>query len=190
MKKDDKASQMSVGTTSTVAVANKKPKSDISIVWRGRFKDKNQAKFIEFAASQLCRELAVLGFQQYFEFLQMNHGRFHEFLLAGGNQPRIKSIKTASINENLTALLLDILNGADPNGIIVFVETKRTADLLASFLSESGIATTSVHGDRKPGQRREALDDFFTALIVILRHVKDTAIVYVSERTQYLKVWT
>lgn len=56
--------------------------------------------------------------------------------------------------------LMEILNAGDPRGTMVFVETKRTADFLASFLSESEHPTTSIHGDRKQSQREEALQDF------------------------------
>lgn len=56
--------------------------------------------------------------------------------------------------------LMEILNAEDPKGTMVFVETKKTADFLASFLSESEHPTTSIHGDRKQSQREEALADF------------------------------
>lgn len=56
--------------------------------------------------------------------------------------------------------LLALLNEADPSGTIVFVETRRQADFLASFLSESAHPTTSIHGDRLQRQREEALRDF------------------------------
>lgn len=56
--------------------------------------------------------------------------------------------------------LMEILDGSDPKGTIVFVETKRNADFLASFLSESKHPTTSIHGDRLQRQREEALRDF------------------------------
>lgn len=56
--------------------------------------------------------------------------------------------------------LMEILDAEDPRGTMVFVETKRNADFLASFLSESKHPTTSIHGDRKQSQREEALSDF------------------------------
>lgn len=56
--------------------------------------------------------------------------------------------------------LLALLNEDDPSGTIVFVETRRQADFLASFLSESAHPTTSIHGDRLQQQREEALRDF------------------------------
>lgn len=56
--------------------------------------------------------------------------------------------------------LLEILQSEDPTSTIVFVDTKRQADFLAAFLSESNIPTTSIHGDRMQRQREEALEDF------------------------------
>ena len=43
---------------------------------------------------------------------------------------------------------------------LVFVQTKRNADFLASFLSGTGLPTTSIHGDRLQREREEALYDF------------------------------
>lgn len=48
----------------------------------------------------------------------------------------------------------------DSVGTIVFVETKWTADFLATYLCEKHISSTSIHGDRLQDQREEALDDF------------------------------
>merc|ERR1712059_33236 len=43
---------------------------------------------------------------------------------------------------------------------LIFVETKRNADFLATFLSGEGLPTTSIHGDRLQREREEALYDF------------------------------
>ncbi|KAF7274096.1 hypothetical protein GWI33_013214 [Rhynchophorus ferrugineus] len=43
---------------------------------------------------------------------------------------------------------------------VVFVETKRNADFLATFLSENDIKSTSIHGDRLQREREQALWDF------------------------------
>lgn len=64
--------------------------------------------------------------------------------------------------------LIEILNDGDPQGTIVFVETKRDADFLASFLSETTHPTTSIHGDREQRQREEALADFKSGRMKIL----------------------
>lgn len=43
---------------------------------------------------------------------------------------------------------------------LVFVETKRDADFLATYLCENDIKTTSIHGDRFQPEREQALWDF------------------------------
>lgn len=64
--------------------------------------------------------------------------------------------------------LIQILDAVDPTGTIVFVETKRDADFLASFLSETTHPTTSIHGDREQKQREEALAQFKMGKMKIL----------------------
>ncbi|XP_075149989.1 ATP-dependent RNA helicase vasa isoform X2 [Haematobia irritans] len=65
------------------------------------------------------------------------------------------------------AKLLEILQ-ENPDGTIVFVETKRGADFLASLLSETEFPTTSIHGDRLQRQREEALADFKSGKMKVL----------------------
>ena len=50
--------------------------------------------------------------------------------------------------------------GTGSDRVLVFVETKRNADFLASFLSQENFPTTSIHGDRFQKEREEALRDF------------------------------
>ncbi|KAK4885326.1 hypothetical protein RN001_001597 [Aquatica leii] len=55
--------------------------------------------------------------------------------------------------------LVEILQeGSDRT--LVFVETKRNADFLATYLSENDFQTTSIHGDRLQREREQALADF------------------------------
>ncbi|CAL1541400.1 unnamed protein product, partial [Lymnaea stagnalis] len=56
--------------------------------------------------------------------------------------------------------LCDILSAGGSERTLVFVEMKRNADFLASFLCQSGFPTTSIHGDRLQREREEALVDF------------------------------
>lgn len=56
--------------------------------------------------------------------------------------------------------LLDILGEEGSDRVMVFVEKKKTADFLAAFLSQKGLKTTSIHGDRYQRQREEALLEF------------------------------
>ncbi len=44
--------------------------------------------------------------------------------------------------------LMDIISGAGQSRTLIFVETKKNADFLATFISLQGIPTTSIHGDR------------------------------------------
>lgn len=62
----------------------------------------------------------------------------------------------------LTDTLMQYAQSSEEDRILVFVETKRTADYLASFLSETTLSTTSIHGDRQQREREEALRDFRT----------------------------
>ncbi|GFO03223.1 ATP-dependent RNA helicase vasa, isoform a [Plakobranchus ocellatus] len=56
--------------------------------------------------------------------------------------------------------LCDILAAGGNEKTLVFVEMKRNADFLASYLCQSGFPTTSIHGDRLQKEREEALRDF------------------------------
>ena len=42
----------------------------------------------------------------------------------------------------------------------VFLQTKKNCDFLSSHLSQAGLPTTSIHGDRFQREREEALYDF------------------------------
>jgi probable ATP-dependent RNA helicase DDX4 len=66
------------------------------------------------------------------------------------------------MNLNPQEILDEYCNNSDEDRILVFVETKKTADFLASLLSETKISSTSIHGDRLQREREEALRDFRT----------------------------
>lgn len=56
--------------------------------------------------------------------------------------------------------LTGILNDVGTNRTMIFVEKKKDADFLATFLSGEGLPATSIHGDRLQREREEALADF------------------------------
>ncbi|KAG7236090.1 hypothetical protein INR49_001371 [Caranx melampygus] len=56
--------------------------------------------------------------------------------------------------------LVDLLKTTGSERTMVFVETKRQADFIATFLSQTKIPTTSIHGDREQREREKALADF------------------------------
>lgn len=57
-------------------------------------------------------------------------------------------------------MLKEYTENSHEDRILVFVETKKTADVLASFLSDVKMSSTSIHGDRLQREREEALRDF------------------------------
>ncbi|KAG8957795.1 DEAD-box ATP-dependent RNA helicase [Tulasnella sp. 419] len=81
--------------------------------------------------------------------------------------------RVGSTSENITqriefvedhekrSVLLDILSAAPEGGLtLIFVETKRMADMLADFLIHSHFPATSIHGDRTQREREMALATF------------------------------
>jgi len=81
--------------------------------------------------------------------------------------------RVGSTSENITqkieyvedvdkkSVLLDILVSEGKAGLtLIFVETKRMADILSQYLVEHGQPATSIHGDRTQREREFALDTF------------------------------
>uniref|UniRef100_A0A669DAR5 RNA helicase n=1 Tax=Oreochromis niloticus TaxID=8128 RepID=A0A669DAR5_ORENI len=56
--------------------------------------------------------------------------------------------------------LIDLLKSTGSERTMVFVETKRQADFIATILCQEKFPTTSIHGDREQWQREQALGDF------------------------------
>ncbi|KAL5278730.1 DDX4 family protein [Megaselia abdita] len=64
--------------------------------------------------------------------------------------------------------LIEVLEENGAVGTMVFVDTKRNADFLASILSETKFPTTSIHGDRMQREREQALADFKSGAMQVL----------------------
>jgi ATP-dependent RNA helicase DDX3X len=89
--------------------------------------------------------------------------------------------RVGSTSENITqkieyvedadkrSVLLDILNAEDKSGLtLIFVETKRMADMLSEFLMSNRYPATSIHGDRTQREREHALATFRSGRTPIL----------------------
>lgn len=63
-------------------------------------------------------------------------------------------------NEKKKELKKILSNLSSEDRVIVFTQTKATADVIAGFLSTTGVSSTSIHGDRLQSQREQALADF------------------------------
>ncbi|GME71596.1 unnamed protein product [[Candida] boidinii] len=74
-------------------------------------------------------------------------------------------------DEDKRSSLLDILNSDEDlnNGLtLIFVETKKMADILSDFLIRSNYQATSIHGDRSQYERERALEMFRSGRAPIL----------------------
>merc|ERR1740130_1150184 len=60
------------------------------------------------------------------------------------------------------------LLGAFPGLTLVFIETKRNADMLEHYLNGQGFPATSIHGDRPQQERENALAAFKSGKTPIL----------------------
>ncbi len=93
--------------------------------------------------------------------------------------------RVGSTSENITqkieyvedndkrSVLLDILasqnkDAGDLGLTLVFVETKRMADMLSDFLMSNNLPATSIHGDRTQREREMALQTFRTGRTPIM----------------------
>lgn len=80
--------------------------------------------------------------------------------------------RVGSTSENITqrihwveehdkrTFLLDLLNAANGELCLIFVETKKGADALENFLYNANYPVTSIHGDRSQEDREAALSAF------------------------------
>ncbi|KAI9319913.1 P-loop containing nucleoside triphosphate hydrolase protein [Dichotomocladium elegans] len=64
-------------------------------------------------------------------------------------------------DEDKRSVLLDILHSTETQGLtLIFVETKRMADMLSDYLIGHNFPATSIHGDRSQRERERALESF------------------------------
>lgn len=71
-------------------------------------------------------------------------------------------------SKNKTDLLVHLMNEKKLNQVLVFHRTKYGADRLAKKLTNHGIKTAAIHGDKNQQQRCQALDDFKIGSIQVL----------------------
>ncbi|KZV69266.1 DEAD-domain-containing protein [Peniophora sp. CONT] len=88
--------------------------------------------------------------------------------------------RVGSTSENITqkveyvedndkrSVLLDLITTSDGGLTLVFVETKRMADMLSDFLLTNNYPATSIHGDRTQREREMALQTFRTGRTPIM----------------------
>merc|ERR1712183_212093 len=117
---------------------------------------KNQRQTLMFSATFPAEvQRSASDFLHSYLFLQVG--------LVGGACTDVKQTFHQATKFEKRDQLLKILQDPTRNPkerTLIFVKTKRNADFLATYLSEEGFPTTSIHGDRLQREREEALDDF------------------------------
>jgi len=66
------------------------------------------------------------------------------------------------------SMLVDLLNGAGFDKVLIFVETKRLVDKVSKKLRQSGIKADLIHGDKTQSYRTNALDKFKKGKVQVL----------------------
>ena len=65
-------------------------------------------------------------------------------------------------------LIYELDNLSSTSRVLIFVETKRKADILQRFLSQQNFQVVSIHGDRSQMDREDALNAFKKNAVQIL----------------------
>ena len=65
-------------------------------------------------------------------------------------------------------LIYELDNLSSTSRVLIFVETKRKADILKRFLSQQNFQVVSIHGDRSQMDREDALNAFKKNAVQIL----------------------
>lgn len=115
--------------------------------------DKSERQTLMFSAT-FPEEIQRLAGDFLNDYIFITVGR------VGGTTSDIQQTVMDVSDEHKREKLMDLLSCSGSDRTLVFVESKRGADFLASLLSQEGFPTTSIHGDRLQQQREEALEDF------------------------------
>ncbi|KZV80134.1 DEAD-domain-containing protein [Exidia glandulosa HHB12029] len=113
-----------------------------------------QRQTLMFSAT-FPREIQLLAKDFLKEYIFLSVGR------VGSTSENItQKIEYVEDNEK-RSILLDILHAEGKTGLtLIFVETKRMADILSDFLYANQFPATSIHGDRTQRERESALTTF------------------------------
>ena len=82
--------------------------------------------------------------------------------IVGGANTDVEQIIFKTTQFEKRNKLLEILNEVGNERIMIFLEHKKQADIIAFFLCQKNYPATSIHGDRLQSQRELALKDFKT----------------------------
>ncbi|KAI9293939.1 DEAD-domain-containing protein [Neoconidiobolus thromboides FSU 785] len=89
----------------------------------------------------------------------------------GSTSENIRQVVEYVEDNDKSSVLLDILSSspdAEKGLTLIFVETKRMADMLCRYLTEHNFPATAIHGDRTQREREYALNSFRTGRTPIM----------------------
>ncbi|CAD6888439.1 unnamed protein product [Tilletia controversa] len=101
------------------------------------------------------RDIQVLAKDFLKEYVFLSVGR------VGSTSENITQKVEYVEDDDKRSVLLDILTAMTTGGLtLIFVETRRMADMLTNFLLSQRVSATSIHGDRTQRERERALELF------------------------------
>ncbi|KAI5478600.1 ATP-dependent rna helicase ded1 [Pseudohyphozyma bogoriensis] len=116
--------------------------------------DVDQRQTLMFSAT-FPREIQMLARDFLKDYIFLSVGR------VGSTSENITQKIEYVEDEDKRSVLLDILHSLPPGGLtLIFVETKRMADMLEGFLVQNQFPATSIHGDRTQREREYAIETF------------------------------
>lgn len=116
-------------------------------------KDKRQTMFFSATFKQDAQRIAQ-------EFMKPDYLFITVGMVGAANEDVKQEFLRLERPEKKRQLKTMLLNLNPDDRVIVFTQTKATADVISGFLSGSGISCTSIHGDRHQSQREQALTEF------------------------------
>lgn len=94
------------------------------------------------------------------EFMKPNYLFITVGMVGAANEDVKQEFLQVERSQKKRELKKILLGLSSEDRVIVFTQTKSTADVISSFLSTSGIPCTSIHGDRHQSQREQAMNEF------------------------------
>ncbi len=86
-----------------------------------------------------------------------------------GEIPKTVSHQVCLVDEEKKSELLSFLIGAKNwHKVLVFVKTKKSADILSDDLNKAGLKTLAIHGEHKAGARKRTLNAFREGKVRVL----------------------
>ncbi|CAG8514431.1 8644_t:CDS:2 [Paraglomus occultum] len=126
--------------------------------------DVHQRQTLMFSAT-FPRDIQILARDFLKDYVFLSVGR------VGSTSENITQKIEYVEDEDKRSVLLDILHSqpeTERGLTLIFVETKRMADMLSAFLIQHNFPATSIHGDRSQKERERALDSFRSARTTIM----------------------